>query len=127
MKLPAVVGAWPSVWTWVGGGHEIDVFEYHPDAPDLLEMVNHVRYAANYAVITPSGSGDWTRIGVRLGTDCVDGYVNGALVYEDGRGVDPDWSACLTVNLSISSGDIHPAPRSDDPITLSADYARVFR
>ncbi|MCC5477238.1 hypothetical protein [Streptomyces barringtoniae] len=54
-KLPATVGAWPSVWTWAGGGHEINVFEYHPDAPDLLEMVNHVRYAANYDVITPLG------------------------------------------------------------------------
>lgn len=64
---------------------------------------------------------------MRLGTDYVDWYVNGALVYEDGRGVAPDWSACLNVNLSISSGDIHPAPPTDDPIAFSADHVRVFR
>ncbi|MGW2647695.1 glycoside hydrolase family 16 protein [Streptomyces sp. NPDC001393] len=32
VKLPSAVGAWPAVWTWVDGGQEIDVFEYHPDA-----------------------------------------------------------------------------------------------
>ncbi|MER6073180.1 hypothetical protein ABT187_30920 [Streptomyces sp. NPDC001817] len=127
VKLPSVVGAWPAVWTWVDGGHEIDVFEYHPDAPDLLEMANHVRDAANYDVISPPGSRDWTRIGVRLGTDSVDWYVDGALVYEDGRGIDPGWSAYLNINLSISSGDLHSAPRTTDPITFSADYVHVFR
>lgn len=127
VKLPSAVGAWPSVWTWVGDGHEIDVFEYHPDTPDLLEMVNHVRYAANYDVIRPPAKDSWMRIGVRLGTHSADWYVNGVLVYQDGRGVDPNWSAFLTVNLSVSSGTFHPAPQTTDPITFSADYVHIFR
>ncbi|GHI07623.1 hypothetical protein Scel_59440 [Streptomyces cellostaticus] len=127
VKLPATVGAWPSVWTWVGDGHEIDVFEYHPDAPDLLEMANHVREAANYDVIGPPGKEGWMRIGVLLGTHSADWYVNGALVYQDGRGVDPNWSAYLNVNLSISAGTLHPVPKTKDPITFSTDYVRVFR
>ncbi|HTE45544.1 MAG TPA: hypothetical protein VK636_09895, partial [Gemmatimonadaceae bacterium] len=44
-------GAWPAIWTWgrdlAGGaqpGHgEVDLFEYHPDNPNLLELSNHVR------------------------------------------------------------------------------------
>ncbi|MGW2419039.1 glycoside hydrolase family 16 protein [Streptomyces sp. NPDC001709] len=127
VKLPTAVGAWPSVWTWVGDGHEIDLFEYHPDAPDLLEMANHVREAANYDAIGPPGKEDWMRIGVLVGTHSADWYVNGALVYEDGRGVDPNWSAYLNVNLSISAGTFHPAPKTSDPITFSADYVHVFR
>ncbi len=127
VKLPTAVGAWPSVWTWIGDGGEIDVLEYHPDAPDLLEMVNHVREAANYHVIRPPGKGDWMRVGVLLGTRSADWYVDGALVYQDGHGVHPKWSAYLNVNLSVSSGAYHPVPQTKDPITFSADYVRVFR
>lgn len=48
VRLPTALGAWPAIWTWRDGGQEIDVFEYHPDNPDLLELSNHVRSAHHY-------------------------------------------------------------------------------
>lgn len=127
MALPTSPGAWPSLWTWRDGDNEIDKFEYHPETPDLLEMVNHVRFSANNHVLAPPYTDDWTRIGVVLGADSVDWYVDGVLAYQDGRGVGQNWSAYLVLGLSISSGAYHPAPPSPDPITFMADYVRVYR
>lgn len=127
VRLPATGGAWPALWTWWEDGNEIDMLEYHPDVPDLLEMVNHVRRAGNFHTISPPGENTWTRVVVVLGEESVDWYVDGVLAYQDGHGVGRDWSAHLVMNLSVSAGTWHPAPVTDSPITFSADYVRVYR
>ncbi|WP_439333419.1 hypothetical protein [Streptomyces cahuitamycinicus] len=48
VRLPEEIGAWPALRTWRDGDQEIDVFEYHPDNPDLLEFTNHVRGTNRY-------------------------------------------------------------------------------
>lgn len=127
VKLPSAIGAWPSFWTWKDGEGEVDVFEYHTDKPGLLEQCNHVRYAANFHKIRPPRRGEWTRIGVAIGEESVDWYVNDVLIYQDGRGVPRDWSAYLIMNLSVSAGTWHSAPQNAHPITFKTDYIRVHR
>ncbi|MER5635353.1 beta-glucanase [Kitasatospora sp. NPDC002227] len=115
-------GAWPAIWTWgrdVTPGHpqpghgEVDVFEYHDDHPQMLELTNHVRAGESaYAdgLVTP---GRWFRIGCRFGADAVVWYVDGEQVHSDGAGVGPDWRAYLIVSLSIAAGHwghLAPAP-----------------
>ncbi|MFI2200156.1 beta-glucanase [Streptomyces sp. NPDC020192] len=110
VRLPREVGAWPAIWTWRDGDQEIDVFEYHPDHPDLLEFGNHVRRAgASFrdAAVSP---GAWVDLRTEFGARSVVWSVNGAKVFADGRGVGHHWHAHLIVNLSVSAGRYHPAP-----------------
>jgi hypothetical protein len=105
-------GAWPAIWTWgrdtASGrpqpGHgEIDLFEYHPTNPRMLELSNHVRpggYAAD-DVIAP---GRPFALRVRFGADDVCWSVDDETVFRDGCGVGPDWRAWLVVNISVAAG-----------------------
>ncbi|MGW1996517.1 glycoside hydrolase family 16 protein [Embleya sp. NPDC001921] len=128
VRMPSGDGAWPALWTWQDGGNEIDSFEYHPDNPNLLELTNHVRPSQRYhtdaGAISP---GEWVTIGTKYGAESVDWYVNGVKVFADGTGVGTSWSAYLILNLSVCSGEYHPAPGKDDPLTFAADYVRVYR
>ena len=130
VTLPTVAGAWPALWTWRGDGNEIDDFEYHTDTPDLLELVNHVRLAADYhhlgaAVATPGG--ERLRIGVHFGSRSDDWYLNDVLVFSDRCGVGPHWSAYLVLGLSVDDGTWHPAPPRSTPMSFAVDYLRVYR
>ncbi|MET9320332.1 beta-glucanase [Streptomyces sp. NPDC003038] len=110
VKLPVEIGAWPAIWTWRDGGQEIDVFEYHPDNPDLLELTNHVRRGHHEHRDPSVRPGAWVDLKVEFGKNSVVWWVNGARVYSDGRGVGRAWHAYLIVNLSVSAGRYHPAP-----------------
>ncbi|WP_405577351.1 beta-glucanase [Streptomyces sp. NBC_01190] len=108
----ATRGVWPALWTWgrdgAGGrpqpGHgEVDLFEYHPTNPRLLELTNHVRGAGDYAhdAITP---GRPFLLSVLLGQDNVEWSVDGVPVFADHLGVGPRWRAWLIVCVSVSAG-----------------------
>ncbi|WP_035844897.1 LamG domain-containing protein [Kitasatospora azatica] len=119
--LPTALGAWPAIWTWRDGGNEIDVFEYHPDHPDLLELSNHVRGGHRYWHGAAAGvaPGATVELATRFGADSVDWYAGDLPIYQDGRGVGADWHAYLIVNLSVADGTYHPAPSHDGPPRLS--------
>ncbi|MFE9835381.1 beta-glucanase [Streptomyces sp. NPDC005551] len=120
VRLPREMGAWPAVWTWRDGDQEIDVFEYHPDHPDLLELSNHVRgghlYHQNEAV-RPGGP---LELRVEFGARSVVWWVNGVRTFADERGVGEHWFAHLIVNLSVCGGRYHPPP---DPGVTEMSYA----
>ncbi|WP_078588311.1 MULTISPECIES: glycoside hydrolase family 16 protein [Streptomyces] len=129
VKLPAGSGAWPALWTWKNGNGEIDSFEYHPDNPNLLELTNHVnpgnpKYYTDASAIAKD---QWVTIGTYYGATSVDWYVNGVKVFSDGKGVGANWSAYLILNLSVCAGQYHPAPQGTAPITMAADYVRIYR
>ncbi|WP_314173962.1 LamG domain-containing protein [Streptomyces winkii] len=128
VRLPEEVGAWPAIWTWRDGGSEIDVFEYHPDNPGVLELSNHVRGSGHEFRDPAVRPGAWADVSVEFGADCVTWWINGAHAFSDGAGVGDDWSAYLIVNLSVSAGAYHPAP---PPTTHSVSYEvgglRVYR
>ncbi|CAN3985099.1 beta-glucanase [Kitasatospora purpeofusca] len=112
VTLPRELGAWPAIWTWRDGGNEIDVFEYHPDNPDLLEISNHVRGGYRYwhgaeAGIAPGVTFDLRTV---FGAYSVDWFVDGTLIHADRRGVGADWHAYLIVNLSVADGAYHDRP-----------------
>ncbi|MFD9128721.1 beta-glucanase [Kitasatospora sp. NPDC059571] len=121
VTLPTALGAWPAIWTWRDGGNEIDVFEYHPDNPDLLEVSNHVHGGYRYWHGGASGIAPGATVDLRtvFGRRSVDWYANGAPVYSDHRGVGAGWHAYLIVNLSVSDGTYHPRPPADGPGRLS--------
>ncbi|MFF7178320.1 beta-glucanase [Streptomyces sp. NPDC008121] len=128
VRLPEEMGAWPAIWTWLDGGQEIDVFEYHPDNPDLLELSNRVKGGHLYfrdAAIRP---GEWVELRIELGARSVVWHVNGERVFSDGRGVGRRWKAYLIVNLSVCAGRYHPPP---DPGASEMSYEvadlRVYR
>jgi beta-glucanase (GH16 family) len=128
VKLPSGTGAWPALWTWKDGRNEVDSFEYHPDAPHLLELSNHVNRATAYHTDADAIAPDrWVTVGTRYGAESVEWYVNGRRVCSDGTGVGADWSAYLVLNLSVSAGAHHPAPRGPAPITFAVDHLRVYR
>ncbi|MEU3369336.1 beta-glucanase [Streptomyces sp. NPDC006711] len=113
VRLPTGVGAWPAIWTWRDGDQEVDIFEYHPDNPDLLELSNHVHGGQSYfrdARVAPGASVD---LRVRFGARSVTWWVNGARVFRDRGGVGRNWQAYLIVNLSVSAGRYHPQPPAD--------------
>ncbi|WP_234332007.1 beta-glucanase [Streptomyces sp. NRRL S-87] len=110
VRLPSELGAWPAIWTWYEGGSEVDVFEYHPDNPDLLELTNHVRGGQAYHRDPAIGPGQWVDLRVEFGSRSVTWWVNGRRVFSDGRGVGRRWRAYLIVNLSVCAGRYHPAP-----------------
>lgn len=128
VKLPTQRGAWPAIWTWRDGGQEIDVFEYHPDNPDLLELSNHVREAHRYHRDPAIRPGGWIDLKVEFGKGSVVWWVNGARVFSDGRGVGRSWSAYLIVNLSVSAGRYHPAPEPEaTELSFEVSQLRVYR
>ncbi|MCQ9133729.1 family 16 glycosylhydrolase [Streptomyces hilarionis] len=110
VRLPHEAGAWPAIWTWRDGGQEIDVFEYHPDNPDLLELTNHVRGANSYYRDPAVRPGGWVDLRVRFGSRSVVWWVNGTRVFADRQGVGRFWHAYLIVNLSVCAGRYHPPP-----------------
>ncbi|MGW7267742.1 beta-glucanase [Streptomyces sp. NPDC054842] len=120
VRLPAEIGAWPAVWTWRDGGQEIDVFEYHPDNPDLLELSNHVRGGQHYHRDEAVRPGGHVELSVEFGAGSVVWWVNGTRVFADGNGVGEDWYAHLIVNLSVCAGRWHPPP---DPGTREMSFA----
>ncbi|MFB7666217.1 beta-glucanase [Kitasatospora sp. NPDC056138] len=112
VTLPVDLGAWPAIWTWRNGDNEVDVFEYHPDNPGLLELSNHVRNGNRYWT-DPTGAvapGATVDLRVVLGASSVLWYVDDTLVFADRRGVGSSWQAYLIVNLSVSDGTYHPRP-----------------
>ncbi|WP_327067281.1 beta-glucanase [Kitasatospora sp. NBC_01250] len=119
--LPTGTGAWPAIWTWRDGDNEVDVFEYHPDHPDLLEFSNHLAGTNSYWHGSSDGvaPGATVQVSTRFGADSVDWYVGDTLCFADGAGVGTDWSAYLIVNLSVSDGTYHPAPSFWGPRRLS--------
>ncbi|WP_369776964.1 beta-glucanase [Streptomyces sp. R33] len=129
VRLPEAAGAWPAIWTWRDGGQEVDVFEYHPDNPDLLELSNHVRGGGSHyfrdAAVQP---GAWVDLKVKFGANSVVWWVNGTRAYADRSGVGRRWRAYIIVNLSVSAGRYHPAP---DPAVSEMSYEvsdlRVYR
>ncbi|MCD0485164.1 beta-glucanase [Streptacidiphilus sp. ASG 303] len=114
-QLPEQRGAWPAVWTWGvddGPQGEVDVFEYHPDRPSVLELSNHrgegsSHYHEDAAVVRP---GRWIDVETSFGEESVVWRVGGRQVFSDGVGVGPDWRAWLIVNLSVYAPS-PPAPR----------------
>lgn len=128
--LPSAGGAWPALWTWKSGGNEIDVFEYHPDHPNLLELSNHITNppAEYYTDATAVAGNTWVTIGALLGATSVDWYVNGTKVYSDGTGVGSAWGgAYINVNLSLSDGTYHPAPTAGTAPVVKFDYVGCWR
>ncbi|GAM24515.1 hypothetical protein SAMD00019534_076900 [Acytostelium subglobosum LB1] len=129
--LPPNIGAWPALWTWKDGNGEIDVFEYHPDNPNLLELSNHVNKASEYytnaSTIAPN---KWITIGALLGANSVKWYVNGVNVWSDNTGVGNGFQSYINLNLSLDDGypeNNHPGPTAGQIITFSTDYVGVWR
>ncbi|MFF3597920.1 beta-glucanase [Kitasatospora indigofera] len=122
VTLPTGAGAWPAIWTWRDGRNEVDVFEYHPDNPNLLELSNHMGSGSYLYWRDQSGAvapGATIDLRVTLGARSVDWYVNGRRVYADGRGVGVGWHAYLIVNMSVSDGTYHPRPSGPAGTRLS--------
>lgn len=119
VRLPVEHGAWPAIWTWRDGGNEIDMFEYHPNNPDVLELSNHVNGSGHCYTDPAIYPGAWVDLRVDLWPESVHWWVNGCHVFSDGVGVGDDWRAYLVVNLSVCAGQHHPAP---DPSTSAMSY-----
>ncbi|MEU2437258.1 beta-glucanase [Streptomyces rubradiris] len=119
VRLPTETGAWPAIWTWRDGGQEVDVFEYHPDHPDLLEFTNHVRRSQRYVRHDAVRPGAWIDLRTDFGRHSVDWWLNGERVFADRRGVGRRWHAFLIVNLSVCAGRYHPPP---DPETTEMTF-----
>ncbi|WP_328946979.1 beta-glucanase [Streptomyces sp. NBC_00250] len=128
VRLPAETGAWPAIWTWLDGGQEIDVFEYHPDNPDLLELSNRIRGRHLYFRDPAVRPGAWVDLRVEFGARNVVWWVNGARAFDDRRGVGRSWRAHLIVNLSVCAGRYHPAPTPDtSEMSYEVTALRVYR
>ncbi|MEU1268446.1 beta-glucanase [Streptomyces sp. NPDC005799] len=119
VRLPAGLGAWPAIWTWRDGGNEVDVFEYHPDNPDLLELSNHVRQGQKYLRSPAVRPGATIELEVTFGRRDVVWSLDGTEVFADGRGVGAHWHAYLIVNLSVCAGRYHPPP---DPAATELSF-----
>ena len=135
VKLPGgkgsdsdAAGAWPALWTWKSGNGEVDVFEYHPDNPNLLEFGNHLGVGSSYYYTNAQDiyPGAWVTIGALMGSTAVTWYVNGSSVHADTVGVGSGFSSYINLNLSLSDGFYHPQP-SGAPFTFEADYVGVWR
>ncbi|WP_042000494.1 beta-glucanase [Streptomyces sp. NBC_00370] len=128
VRLPVETGAWPAVWTWFEGGNEVDVFEYHPDNPHLLELTNHVRGGHRGYTHASVAPGAWVDLKVEFGARSVVWWVNGVRAFADGRGVGRHWRAYLIVNLSVSAGMYHPAPAPDlTAMSFTVEHLHVHR
>ncbi|MBT2442929.1 family 16 glycosylhydrolase [Streptomyces sp. ISL-36] len=128
VRLPEEMGAWPAIWTWLDGGQEIDVFEYHPDNPDLLELSNHVRGGHLYYRNPEVRPGAWVELGIEFGARSVVWTVNGVRAFADRRGVGRNWQAHLIVNLSVCAGRYHPPPdEGTSEMSFEVSELRVYR
>jgi hypothetical protein len=128
VRLPTELGAWPAIWTWRDGRNEIDVFEYHPDNPDMLELSNHVRGGGSYYTDPSIGPGAWVDLKVEFRARSVVWWVNGRRAFSDRRGVGRGWYAYLIVNLSVCAGTYHPAPGPGaDSMSFEVGHLRVRR
>lgn len=128
VRLPVELGAWPAIWTWLDGDNEIDVFEYHPDNPDLLELSNHVKGGSRYHRDPAIRPGGWVDLKVEFGSRSVVWWVNGKQVFADRRGVGRRWRAYLIVNLSVCAGRYHPKPEPGvSSMSYEVAYLRVIR
>ncbi|MFE7582621.1 beta-glucanase [Streptomyces gardneri] len=128
VRLPEETGAWPAIWTWRDGGQEIDVFEYHPDNPDLLELSNRVRGTHRYHRSPSVRPGGWVKLRTEFGARSVVWWLDDVRVFADGRGVGRGWHAYLIVNLSVCAGRYHPGPDADtDEMSYEVRDLRVFR
>ncbi|MFD5116975.1 beta-glucanase [Streptomyces sp. NPDC058391] len=126
--LPTEMGAWPAIWTWRDGRNEIDVFEYHPDNPNLLELSNHVNGSGSYYTDASIRPGAWLDLKVEFGARSVVWWVNGVRAFADTKGVGRDWHAYLIVNLSVCAGRYHPAPeRGVTAMSYEVEALRVHR
>ncbi|WP_236241860.1 family 16 glycosylhydrolase [Streptomyces sp. CC228A] len=128
VRLARALGAWPAIWTWRDGGQEIDVFEYHPDNPQVLELSNHVNGGCHYHRDPSVAPGAWVDLRVAFGERSVVWWVNGRRVFADGTGVGGGWGAHLIVNLSVSAGRHHCPP--EDGVTdmsFRVGHLRVHR
>ncbi|MFE9257665.1 beta-glucanase [Streptomyces sp. NPDC006879] len=119
VRLPRELGAWPAIWTWRDGDQEIDIFEYHPDNPDLLELSNHVKGGHRYYRHPAIRPGGWVDLRVESGSWSVTWWVNGIRAYTDRTGVGRSWHAYLIVNMSVCAGRYHPAP---EPTVTEMSY-----
>jgi len=125
-KLPGQMGMWPAFWTWQGPTNEVDVFEYHPDNPTLLELSNHTpgggdfNYDAGYNL-----SAGWHYFGAYLGSSTVDYYLDGELIYRDPHPFNSA-GAKLIIDLAVSDGTYHAAPTGTSAQMLVGS-AKVFR
>lgn len=133
--LNAGAGAWPAIWTWgrdlagqsQAGHGEVDLFEYHPDNPRLLELTNHVGGAGAY-VDGKITQGVPFYLQVDFGASSVDWWVDGVKVYADGKGVPSSWRAWPIVNISVCAGQYHPAPASTAThLEWRCESFRVYR
>ncbi|MFC8508014.1 beta-glucanase [Streptomyces sp. NPDC057411] len=128
VRLPEETGAWPAIWTWRDGGQEVDVFEYHPDNPDLLELSNHVRGTYHYHRSPAVRPGATIGLRVEFGARSVVWHLDGEEIFADHRGVGHAWHAALIVNLSVCAGRYHPAPDADTTeMSYEVQELRVFR
>ncbi|MDK1475853.1 beta-glucanase [Streptomyces sp. 549] len=128
VRLPEQIGAWPAIWTWLDGGQEIDVFEYHTDNPDLLELSNRIRGGHLYYRDPAIRPGGWVDLRVEFGAYSVVWWVNGKRVFADRRGVGRRWRAYLIVNLSVCAGRYHPPPPPEvTEMSFEVAYLRVHR
>ncbi|MFF8279817.1 beta-glucanase [Streptomyces lateritius] len=128
VRLPEETGAWPAIWTWRDGGQEIDVFEYHPDNPDLLELSNRVRGGHLYFRDPAIRPGAWVELRIEFGARSVVWTVNGVTAFSDGRGVGRNWRAYLIVNLSVCAGRYHPPPEEGvSEMSFEVTELRVYR
>ncbi|MFJ9825093.1 beta-glucanase [Streptomyces sp. NPDC101160] len=128
VRLPEETGAWPAIWTWRDGGSEVDVFEYHPDNPDLLELSNHVRGTYHYHRSPTVSPGAWIRLRAEFGARSVTWWLDDTEIFSDDRGVGRGWRADLIVNLSVCAGRYHPAPPPEaEEMSYEVGELRVYR
>ncbi|GGT14315.1 hypothetical protein GCM10014713_03710 [Streptomyces purpureus] len=128
VRLPREIGAWPAIRTWLDGDQEIDVFEYHPDNPDLLEPSNRVNGGHLYYRDAAVRPGEWVDFRVEFGAGSVEWTVNGTHLFSDHQGVGRSWRAYLIVNLSVCAGRHHPAPDPDtSEMSFEVAHLRVRR
>jgi hypothetical protein len=124
-------GAWPSVWTWKNGDNEVDVLEWHSEAPDRAEFVNHAGGGAGQVRSRLLGYGRWVYVGARFGKRTVTWYLGDSparmrAVFSDRRGVPSDWQAYLVVNLSVSA-QAGRTPTALTPLTTVVSAVKVYR
>lgn len=121
-KLPGDLGMWPALWTW---SDEVDVYEYHPDNPGLLELTNHTGDTdGTYYDAGVDLSQDWHYLGALVGADQITWYLDGAPIFTSPKGFESN-GASIIVNLSVVDGEYHPLPQVDVS-KLEVDSVKVF-
>lgn len=129
-------GAFPALWTWdnLGGRNgEIDVFEYHSDKPDTLEMNNQLGQKF-YDHVDPAliGAGKKVWIGTKLGATNCEWWLGATFdsmqkVHEDGYGIGTA-TPRIILNCSVSQMPAwHTPPVGIAPITSRFETVRVYR